>query len=127
MSSVDFSVELAQGKLADFRQALVTLQDSVASSQIEGRSLQQQFLTSQQLYQQQLVPILTDAPSASAFVPYQTEISRALRLLGMDVAFLQSAKNPLTQQRRQAQMQQRLERLLEFVRGLQAALETEGH
>jgi phenylacetate-coenzyme A ligase PaaK-like adenylate-forming protein len=108
--------------LTAFIEALSTLQASACNANIDGRSLHQHFLTAQQLYQQQLLPTLIESPAAASLVTYQTEINRALRLLAMDVNFLQSAKNPLTQQKRQAQMQQRLKTLLEFSQGLQAAL-----
>ncbi|MDB9525072.1 heterocyst frequency control protein PatD [Oscillatoria sp. CS-180] len=111
----------AEDLLAAFIAALTNLQTEVSKSTLDGRSLQQQFLATQQLYQQQLLPTLALSPSAAALVGYQTEISRALRLLGMDVAFLQSAKNALTQQKRQVQMQERLKTLLDFGRGLQDA------
>ncbi|MEL7314302.1 MAG: heterocyst frequency control protein PatD [Cyanobacteria bacterium J06559_3] len=94
------------------------LKNSVGQANIDGRSLQQDFLTAQQLYHQQLLPTLMASPKATALMTYQTEINRALRLLGMDVSFLQTAKNPMTVQKRQAQMQQRLQTLLEFSRGL---------
>ncbi len=108
--------------LAHFIALLKALQNQVQGAQVDGRSLQQQFLQAQQLYQTQLMPILVNSAAAEGFMAYQTEINRALRLLGLDVAFLQSAKNPLTIQKRQAQMQQRLKTLLEFCQGLQTAM-----
>jgi len=111
--------------LATFINLLETLESSVGMANINGRSLQQQFLQAQQFYQTQLLPTLLASPSAEGLVTYQTEINRALRLLGMDVSFLQSAKNSLTLQKRQAQMQQRLTTLLEFCRGLQGAIATD--
>jgi len=108
--------------LAQFVEQLSELQKSAQTAQVSGRSLQQQFLQAQQLYQTQLLPTLMASPTADQFMAYQTEINRALRLLGMDVAFLQSAKNSVTLQKRQAQMQQQLQRLLEFCQGLQTAM-----
>jgi signal recognition particle subunit SEC65 len=55
-------------------------------------------------------------------MPFQTEMNRALRLLGIDVTFLQSAQNPMTVQKRQAQMRQRLRQLLDFSRELRTTL-----
>ncbi|NER79976.1 MAG: heterocyst frequency control protein PatD [Leptolyngbya sp. SIO1D8] len=111
-----------QSLLADFVGALEGLQTSVQRTNIDGRSLQQQFLTVQQLYQQQLLPTLAVSPLATSLTPYQTEMNRAFRLLGMDVTFLQTAKNVMTMQKRQAQMRQRLKTVLEFSRGLQEQL-----
>jgi phenylacetate-coenzyme A ligase PaaK-like adenylate-forming protein len=109
--------------LAQFVEQLSGLQKSAQAAQVNGRSLQQQFLQAQQLYQTQLLPTLMASPTADQFMSYQTEINRALRLLGMDVAFLQSAKNSVTLQKRQAQMQQQLKTLLEFCQGLQTAMD----
>lgn len=86
-------------------------------AQMDGRSLQQVFLEAQQLYQQQLLPTLSSTPIA-ATQSYQTEINRALRLLGMDVSFLQAARDPMTAQKRQAQLRQRVQTLLDFSRAL---------
>ncbi|MGF1522526.1 MAG: heterocyst frequency control protein PatD [Leptolyngbyaceae cyanobacterium] len=108
--------------LTAFLSLLEGLKQSANQANIDRRSLQQDFLTAQQLYQQQLLPTLMASPTATALMTYQTEINRALRLLGMDVSFLQTAKNPMTVQKRQAQMQQRLQTLLEFSRGLAAQL-----
>lgn len=122
MSDATPQNQLETQLLAAFIASLNRLQTSTTQANVDGRSLQQAFLATQQLYQQQLLPTLMESPAAASLVTYQTEINRALRLLGMDVTFLQSAKNPLTQQKRQAQMQQRLKTLLEFSQGLQAEL-----
>ncbi|MEO0984217.1 MAG: heterocyst frequency control protein PatD [Cyanobacteria bacterium J06639_14] len=102
---------------------LETLETAVNKANIEVRSLQQDFLTTQQLYQQQLLPTLMASPNVASLISYQTEINRALRLLGMDVSFLQTAKHPMTVQKRQAHMRQRVQTLLEFSHGLKAQLE----
>ena len=73
---------------------LQQLQTDASALNLAERLLQPQVTSVQQLYQQQLLPALTMSPAASALVTYQTEINRALRLLGMDVTFLRSAKYP---------------------------------
>ncbi|MEM6838621.1 MAG: heterocyst frequency control protein PatD [Cyanobacteria bacterium P01_C01_bin.120] len=108
--------------LTTFITQLKGLQTMTQSSNIDGRSLQQHFLAVQQLYQTQILPLMMTSSAAADFVSYQTEINRALRLLGLDVAFLQSAKQSVTQQKRQAQMLKRLNTLLEFCQGLKTAL-----
>ena len=107
-----------QALLATFIAALERLHTSARQANLDSRSLQQEFLAAQQLYQQQLLPTFMASTEAASLVTYQTEINRALRLLGMDVSFLRTAKNSMTLQKRQAQMQQRLQTLLEFSRGL---------
>lgn len=111
-----------QNLLTAFIHALGELETSVSQSNIDGRSLQQQFLAAQQLYQQQLRPTLMTSPDAEEWVTYQTEINRTFRLLGIDVSFLQTAKNALTVQKRQAQMQQHLQALLKFCHELEQQL-----
>ncbi len=118
------SLSLALTLLDELIAVLEGLMQAVERSQVDGRSLQQQFLQAQQLYQQSLLPTLADVPAASALTPYQTEMNRALRLLGMDVTFLQAAQKSLTVQQRQAQMQQRLTDLLAFARQLRQQLPT---
>ncbi|MEM0981528.1 MAG: heterocyst frequency control protein PatD [Cyanobacteria bacterium P01_H01_bin.58] len=108
--------------LDEFVAALETCAASVSQANVDGRSLQAQFLQAQQLYQQGVLPTLRALPSETATLSYQTEINRALRLLGMDVTFLQAAKNTLTVQKRQQQMQQRLNTLLAFSHELRQQL-----
>lgn len=123
MSVPDHSTSESTEMLAAFIHRLQQLNVSVGQVNIDGRSLQNNFLALQQLYQQQLLPTLSALPTADAIVSFQTEINRALRLLGMDVSFVQSAKNSQTLQKRQAQMQQRISTLLEFAQGLQSTLQ----
>lgn len=114
------------------------LQEAATQANPDGRSLQTQFLTLQQTAQQGVLQLtLSSAPETPAtdrgaaasvsaptqstgesLVGYQTEISRALRLLGMDITFLQSARQPQTQQKRQAQIRDRLERLRYYGQGI---------
>jgi hypothetical protein len=108
--------------LDEFMAALTDLERQVGQAQVDGRSLQQTFLTAQQCFQQQLLPTLVTLPAAHTLTPLQTEMNRALRLLGIDVSFLQSAQNPMTAQKRQAQMRQRLRQLLDFSQALRTAL-----
>ncbi|HEY9888107.1 MAG TPA: heterocyst frequency control protein PatD [Candidatus Obscuribacterales bacterium] len=112
------AVELVEGLVG----ALAAVQAIATQPHVDGRSLQAAFLTAQQLFQQQLLPTLAMTTTPDVLVTYQTEINRALRLLGIDVSFLQAAHNPTTRHQRQAQMRQRLDTLLDFSRGLQAAL-----
>ena len=101
---------------------LQQLQAAATEPNLTAQSLQPQVTSLQQLYQQQLLPALIASPAASTLVTYQTEINRALRLLGMDATFLRSAKTPQTQAKRLVQLQDRLRILLEFSQGLQAEL-----
>lgn len=83
----------------------------------DGRALQGSFLEAQQWFQQRLIRLETTAldPAIAPLVQTaQTEINKLLRLLGTDVMFLQTARQPLTQQQRQKQLCDRLDQLLGY-------------
>lgn len=113
-----------QPSLRAFTQALAGLQALALQANVDRQVLNSHFLKAQQHYQQKLRPALEEMQSP-ALTPYQTEINRSMRLLGMDVAFLQAAQKSPTVQKRQAQMEQRLKSLLDFSQGLAAALESD--
>ena len=100
---------------------LLSLRQQVQQAHPDGRTLQQSFLVAQQGFQQDVLPLLEAdwEPAALAQVqPILTEMNRTLRLLGMDVAFLQTARQSMTTQQRQRQMIDRLEQLEGFCQGL---------
>lgn len=76
----------------------------------DGLALQGQFLATQQQFQAHLLP-LGDRPSLA---PVLTEMNRTLRLLAMDVAFLQAARQPMKVQQRQRQLLNKLQQLSQF-------------
>ncbi len=101
------------------------LRQTATQANPDGRSLQEQFLALQQSAQQGLLQMTSpqqEGLAPQSVVAYQTEISRALRLLGMDITFMQAARQSLTQQKRQSQMSDRLDRLLIYGEGLLAFL-----
>lgn len=85
------------------------------------RELQGRFLTVQQWFQQQILPLATD--SHPALQPLITEMNRTLRLVAMDVAFLQTARQPITRQQRQRQMLTKLAQIETFATSIQQALD----
>lgn len=89
-------------------QALATL---ARAPQPDGRRLQAQFLLTQQFFQHQILPLGELQPAVQ---PVITEMNRSLRLLAMDVAFLQAARQSITAQQRQGQMIEKLDQLLGF-------------
>ena len=121
MSAVHHQSE--RSLLAAFMIALEGLKVGLDKENIDVSSLHQHFLAVQQLYQQQLLPTLIASPSSTSFITYQTEINRTFRLLGIDVTFLQTAKDAMVVQKRQVKIQQRLQTLLDFSRGLEQQLE----
>ncbi len=104
--------------LATFQTGIGQLQGMLAAYGGDARSLQAAFLQVQQHYQESLSPALLADAYGDRYQPWHTEISRSLRLLGMDVAFLQTALRSPTAQKRRSQMQQRLQALLTLCAGL---------
>lgn len=93
-----------------FSQLLEQLQ--AASIEQDFGELRQSHQKAQQFFQQQ---ILTLEPVDNYQIrSYQTEISKQLQLLGMDVIFLQAAKVPETAANRQKQLCDRLPTLLKY-------------
>ncbi|HZG39821.1 MAG TPA: heterocyst frequency control protein PatD [Nodosilinea sp.] len=105
--------------LSNLRSQLQSLTTLVQAANPDGQSLQAQFLLAQQQFQQQLLPLGEEMTSAQ---PVLTEMNRTLRLLAMDVAFLQAARQSATTQRRQRQMVEKLEQLLGFCQALEQAI-----
>ncbi|PZU96422.1 MAG: hypothetical protein DCF32_21720 [Leptolyngbya sp.] len=108
--------------LETLRSHLQTLVDLAQSANPSGRNLQAQFLLTQQHFQHHLLPLGENLPSTQ---PVLTEINRTLRLLAMDVAFLQTARQSATTQQRQRQMLAKLGQLLTFCRALEQAIANE--
>lgn len=82
-----------------------------------GPTLQAQFLQVQQFFQQQVGPLELaelDGAIAPRVQAVHTEMQKELRLLAMDVMFLQAARQSVTQQQRQEQLGDRLEKLLGY-------------
>lgn len=105
--------------LSILRSHLQALDHLARAANPSGRQLQEQFLVTQQHFQQQLLPLADPYPSAQ---PALTEMNRTLRLLAMDVAFLQTARQSITTQQRQRQMGDKLEQLLGFCTALEQAI-----
>jgi hypothetical protein len=56
--------------------------------------------------------------------PILTEMNRTLRLLAMDVAFMQTSRNAQTTQQRQQQLNHKTDQLLSFCEALRQAVAT---
>jgi len=101
----------------ELKQALEQMQQTATNAQLEVPKLQQNFLEAQQFFQRQIVSLDADdlAPADEPRVrSYQTEISKQLQLLGMDVMFLQAARQSGTIQQRQAQSRFRIQTLIGY-------------
>ncbi len=101
----------------EFKQALEQLQQTLNNAQLDAPGLQRSYLETQQFFQQQIVTLDTadlepaDEPRVRS---YQTEMSKQLRLLGMNVMFLQAARQPGTAIDRQMHLCDRLQTLIGY-------------
>jgi Zn-dependent oligopeptidase len=93
------------------------LQQAAIAPDIEISRLRQNVLAAQQYFQQQIASLDSqeiDPAVESRVRSLQTEISKQLNLLNMDVTFLQAARQPQTVQTRQQQISQRLQTLVGY-------------
>jgi hypothetical protein len=100
-----------------FQILLIRLQTLTNQSKPEATLLQTTFLEAQQLFQLQILSLDVNdlTPTIAAKLQsIQTEISKQLRLLAIDISFLQSARQSTTTQKRQAQMRDRIALLLKY-------------
>ena len=107
-----------QDRYQTLSQFLQVLQHQVTQANPDLMELRSQFLETQQWFQQKIIVIEIDdqlaAADESTVRSHNTEINKYLRLLGMDLTFLQAAKQPATVQQRQAQIRDRIQTLLTF-------------
>lgn len=99
---------------ASFQRSLQELRSRAVQANPDIPRLQGEFLELQHYFQLNIASAeLPDSEdiNLSKLMSYQTEISKELRLLGTDIMFLQSARQPLKVQQRQAQLRDRLDRL----------------
>ncbi|HIK45014.1 MAG TPA: heterocyst frequency control protein PatD [Leptolyngbyaceae cyanobacterium M65_K2018_010] len=99
---------------------LTQLHTQVQQANPDGTTLQGQFLAAQQQFQSQVLLLGDD--SNPALPPILTEMNRTFRLLAMDVAFLQAARQPLKAQQRQQHMGEKILHLLGFCQALSQGL-----
>lgn len=100
-----------------FQSQLEQLQQNIGQVSPDPRALQTQFLETQRCFQDRILSLNEEAlaPEVSGKIQsIQTEINKQLRLLAMDVLFLQSARQSATAQQRQKQMGDRLQLLRQY-------------
>lgn len=99
----------------EFAQLLEQLQTDTL--ELDAPGLRQSFWRTQQFFQQQILNLDSDTlePAIESKIrSYQTEISKQLQLLSMDVTFLQAARQPATAEARKTQLLQRLQTLTRY-------------
>ena len=97
-----------------FSEVLQHLQQTGDRTPIDPLTLHNSFSEAQQFFQHQIVSLDAgdlEAGDESRVRSYQTEISKQLRILGMDVKFLQAARQEETIKARQMQLLERLKML----------------
>ncbi len=100
-----------------FQQILHRFSTAISQNVADSAGLQLQFSELQQFFQLRVASLelaALNSVDASRVQAIHTEINKQLRLLGMDVMFLQAARQPLTAQKRQVQMRDRLHLLLRY-------------
>ena len=98
-------------------QLLKGILQAAIAPEMETPELRQDVLAAQQYFQRQIASLDSQeiAPAVeSRMRSLQTEISKQLNLLCMDVTFLQAARQPQTWQTRKQQITQRLQTLISY-------------
>ncbi|WP_414587073.1 heterocyst frequency control protein PatD [Scytonema sp. PCC 10023] len=95
---------------------LKQLHSDVTATKVDAPQLRQSVTSLQQFFQQQIVPLVNDTDSIDEgrLQSYQTEISKQLRLLEIDVIFLQGARQASTARHRLDAIGDRLTTLIEY-------------
>jgi hypothetical protein len=109
-------MSLTREKYHAFNILLKQLHSEVTTTKVDTAQLRQSVTSLQQFFQQQIVPLVNDTDSIdeSRLQSYQTEISKQLRLLEIDVIFLQGARQASTAKHRLDAIGDRLTTLIEY-------------
>ncbi|WP_327331748.1 heterocyst frequency control protein PatD [Calothrix rhizosoleniae] len=100
-----------------FVNLLEQLRNYTITAEPDAPQLQQQIMSLRKFYQQQiltLAPEDTENQNLSQINSYHTEISKQLRLLEMDMIFLQGARQTTTVQTRLQAINDRLNTLIQY-------------
>lgn len=99
----------------EFKQALYELHSVATAENPDGLQLKERLQSCQQIFQHQIAT-LTDNDLDPSEVPrwqsFQTEVHRLLRLLEMDVMFLQASRQSQTKASRAIAMRDRIQSLI---------------
>ncbi len=114
-------MSVAPQKYQDFANVLEQLRSDISYSSLDAPILRQRTAIIQQFYLLQIIPLLeenTDSALASPILSIHTEISKQLRLLELDVMFLQSAKQATTITQRLDAVTNRLVTLVQYCQAI---------
>ncbi|MDM9581073.1 heterocyst frequency control protein PatD [Nostoc sp. GT001] len=104
-------MSLNRDKYLAFVTLLEQLRSDATTTQIVAPELRQHVATLQQFFGQQIVPLADENWRVQS---YQTEMSKQLRLLAIDVMFLQGARQASTVQTRLQTISDRLTTLIQY-------------
>lgn len=110
-----------------FKQTLGQVHQAVQDA--NSKALQSSVMALQQFFRDQLLSLPMDELSAATqqwVQSYQVEMNKQLRLLGVDVLFLQSARQAATAAQRQQQVRDRLDTLQRYCEALLGGSEEVG-
>ncbi|WP_017314278.1 heterocyst frequency control protein PatD [Mastigocladopsis repens] len=97
--------------------SLKQLHSDVTTTEVDTPKLRQHVTSLQQFFQQQIVPLMnqdTDSNNQGWLQSNQTEMSKQLRLLEIDVMFFQGARQASTAKTRLDAIGDRLTTLIEY-------------
>ncbi|MGF1499797.1 MAG: heterocyst frequency control protein PatD [Elainellaceae cyanobacterium] len=105
-----------QSHYRTLRQSLEELAGVVANPTSDGAAIDNLLQTIQQQAQPLMAADLNslDGAIAPRLRSYRTEINKQLRLLGTDVLFLKTSRQPQTSQQRREQMGDRLQQIIGY-------------
>ncbi|UKO97532.1 heterocyst frequency control protein PatD [Nostoc sp. UHCC 0870] len=109
-------MSLSSDKYQRLVNLLEQLRTDVSNLQVNLPELKQRVASLQQLFGQEIVPLAEDANSREQ--SYQTEMSKQLRLLEVDVMFLQGARQESTVQTRLKTISDRLSTLIQYCQAI---------
>ncbi len=93
---------------------------NVTGNKLNARELRENLAQLQEFFGQQIVP-LVDANSREQ--SYKTEINKQLRLLEVDMMFLQGARQSTTSQSRLKTIEERIDTLIRYCQAITQAVE----
>jgi hypothetical protein len=97
--------------------ALLALHEQIDSPNLRLSLIQEKFQQLQQVFQNEVMPLGSEELEgmiASRFQSVQTEMHRALRLLGTDLLFLRSSKQAATSEQRLTTLRDRLSQMRDY-------------
>jgi hypothetical protein len=99
-----------------FATQLKQLHSEIAATQLNATEIRQRMISLQNFFQQQIVPLVNEDTSSlnKRIQSFSTEISKQLRLLEVDIMFLQGARQTSTAKGRLDAIGNRLTTLIEY-------------